>query len=290
MLDLHLHTNHSDGKLSVADTLSAFEKNGYTAISITDHDSISAYQELLNPEIRKLFKGKILIGCEVTALVNGVLIHMLAYGFDLGSAKKYLREIPLKPYVGQYVVDKTNENFKKLGIADELVYSGGSNPGTDYVTDFKKILQNNKDKVADTVLEYTMGLGNLWWGHFTDKESIFYVDFSGIYPSWQQAIKDIKKCNGLVVLAHPYTYKNNMGMIIDTLIDYIDGMECFRNGLSENQMSHLISIAESRNLIIVGGSDWHGCTTGKDIIRHPKNGFGNMDANVLGQFTGKMFI
>ncbi|MCL2228247.1 MAG: hypothetical protein FWC00_00280 [Firmicutes bacterium] len=70
-IDLHVHTNHSDGLSSVKDTLIGFENHAFDVISITDHDSIGAYAELENPDVRKFFSGKILNGCEVTALVGG---------------------------------------------------------------------------------------------------------------------------------------------------------------------------------------------------------------------------
>ena len=48
MKDLHLHTNHSDGRLSVSELLSKAEKAKLTTISITDHNTVGAYSELTN--------------------------------------------------------------------------------------------------------------------------------------------------------------------------------------------------------------------------------------------------
>ena len=58
MIDLHMHTNHSDGTDTVEELLKNAENSNLEIISITDHDSIDAYYELEKyPEIRKLYKG-----------------------------------------------------------------------------------------------------------------------------------------------------------------------------------------------------------------------------------------
>ena len=46
MIDLHMHTTHSDGSDSVEELLTKAEKLKLSLISITDHDSIDGYKEL----------------------------------------------------------------------------------------------------------------------------------------------------------------------------------------------------------------------------------------------------
>ena len=59
MIDLHLHTNHSDGSDTVKQLLQNAENKKLEIISITDHNSVGAYYELEeNPEIRNIFSGK----------------------------------------------------------------------------------------------------------------------------------------------------------------------------------------------------------------------------------------
>lgn len=54
MIDLHLHTNHSDGIDSVEELLENAERQKIEIISITDHNSVDAYYELeKNPEMRR---------------------------------------------------------------------------------------------------------------------------------------------------------------------------------------------------------------------------------------------
>ena len=88
MIDLHTHTNHSDGTLSVLELLKEAEAKKLEMISITDHDGIGAYLEMdNNPDIRKIFNGDILIGSELKTFYDGVSIEILGYGFDYHDLK-----------------------------------------------------------------------------------------------------------------------------------------------------------------------------------------------------------
>ena len=88
MIDLHMHTNHSDGTDSVEELLKNAEKQNLELISITDHDQVSAYYELEeNPSLRNLFSGKIIVGSELKTYFDKVPIEILAYGFDYKKIK-----------------------------------------------------------------------------------------------------------------------------------------------------------------------------------------------------------
>ena len=92
MIDLHTHTTHSDGSFSVRDLLQEAEKIGLTLLSITDHNKISAYEELQNPEIRNLFRGRIITGVELTTTYKGETVEILGYNFDLKKMQAFIDE------------------------------------------------------------------------------------------------------------------------------------------------------------------------------------------------------
>lgn len=58
MIDLHMHTNYSDGTCTVRELLEEAQKKKLECISITDHDTCLSYDDLRDENIRKLFKGK----------------------------------------------------------------------------------------------------------------------------------------------------------------------------------------------------------------------------------------
>ena len=82
MIDLHIHTIHSDGTASVSEVLAESERLGLKAISITDHNTVDAYKEIEDNDLRKSFSGKIIIGVELAAIVGGIEIEVLGYNID----------------------------------------------------------------------------------------------------------------------------------------------------------------------------------------------------------------
>ena len=89
MIDLHLHTNHSDGTDTVTELLEKAEELKLEIISITDHDTVEAYKELENSEIRNKFSGEILPGVEIKAIYDNHNIEVLGYGINPNNIKIY---------------------------------------------------------------------------------------------------------------------------------------------------------------------------------------------------------
>lgn len=117
MIDLHCHTTYSDGSFSVVELLKEAEKEELTLLSITDHNTIQAYYELENSDIREKFKGNILPGVEITTTYKGEIIEVLGYGFDLDTMNELLRlnvlsfeEKQLKEY------DLIKNRYREIGV------------------------------------------------------------------------------------------------------------------------------------------------------------------------------
>ncbi len=82
MIDLHIHSNYSDGTDDISDILKKAEKFGLKYISITDHNNCKAYDELNNSSIRNIFSGKIIKGIEMNTKILDIPIEVLGYGVD----------------------------------------------------------------------------------------------------------------------------------------------------------------------------------------------------------------
>ena len=87
MIDLHIHTINSDGDFTTEETLIEAEKQGVSILSFTDHNNINAYDDLKKLPVKKLFSGKIIIGCEFEFAKDGRLFDMLGFGFDIDKIK-----------------------------------------------------------------------------------------------------------------------------------------------------------------------------------------------------------
>ena len=78
-IDLHIHTNCSDGKYSVPQILEEARDLGLEYISFTDHDTDEVYYRYNKKKLEKEYGVKIINGCELTVKYKGVEIHLLAY-------------------------------------------------------------------------------------------------------------------------------------------------------------------------------------------------------------------
>lgn len=81
-VNLHIHTNCSDGKMLPSEVIDYAKKHNFETISICDHNTISAYYD----ETVKNYKN-IIKGVEFDAWHKGVLIHILGYNIDVNNEK-----------------------------------------------------------------------------------------------------------------------------------------------------------------------------------------------------------
>ncbi len=80
-IDLHLHTNFSDGKLSPDQLLKFAYENHYAYLSITDHDSTLGYQEATKHLAK--YPMDLIPGVEVSTIYQTSDVHILAYYIDV---------------------------------------------------------------------------------------------------------------------------------------------------------------------------------------------------------------
>ncbi|MCL2846432.1 MAG: PHP domain-containing protein [Firmicutes bacterium] len=243
MIDLHIHTNLSDGRLPIEEVLKIAQKTSLTTISITDHDTVAGYDILKSPEVRKLYSGKILTGIEISAIANGVLVHILGYGFDVDKMKQLLDgRIPeLLPLVA----DAMKQRFAEFGIDTDFV--------TTHIVDLANDIWD-KTELLPFAVEKTKGI---LWDHIANPASPLYLDLSEHFLTAVNAIDIIHAAGGLAVLAHPAQYYTYGMEIAETLKTHIDGIEVFHYSAKPDYREQLIKFANTNNLFITGGTDFH---------------------------------
>lgn len=261
MIDLHTHTNHSDGTDSVEELLLNAEKKKLEIISITDHDSVDAYYELENnPNLRKLFSGKILPGCEMKTHYKKVPIEVLAYGIDykklnihkadidkmqIDALEKYkviCDELGLKYDKEELYVDKNNpkKQWASFSLANELLK----------YEENKEIIKEIGDFIPTTFYRV----------HQSNINSPFYYDETVASIDLNETIKRIHEAGGLAFLAHGfvYPYENKIEVLDEILkTTEIDGLECVYTLFSKEETKIAFDLCKKYNKYSSGGSDYH---------------------------------
>lgn len=262
MIDIHSHTTYSDGSFSVEELLSEAEKLNLSLLSITDHNTVQAYYELQNPNIRDKFKGKIIPGVEITTTYKGEIIEVLGYGFDLELMQQFLENNVLtfeEKQLKEYELIKNR--YKDIGVIfDEANIQ--FNPKIEscrpaFAIEIKKYPENYKFFLNQESINTASGFTR---NEVYNPKSPLYVDESSLFPSLETAIQMIHNSGGLAFLAHTFAYSPNIAKeLLNIINNYeLDGLECFYTTFTKEQSDYLVDVCKNWRMYMSGGSDFHG--------------------------------
>ena len=234
--NLHIHTTYSDGVETIDEIIEKAKIYNFDYIAITDHDTLENMDEI------KTKNFNIIQGIEMSAKYNNETIHILGYFKDKPSDefRNYLKNESIK----------REERAKKIieGLKEyyniEIDYEDVKNEADGIIarSHIAKVICRKYGCTFDEAFDLYIG-----------DESKAYVPYDVI--TLDNAIKMLKNNNALVVLAHPILIKKTN---YKDIIDKFDGIEVYHPDHSENFKKELLNIVKERNLIITGGSDYHG--------------------------------
>ncbi|MDD2628095.1 MAG: PHP domain-containing protein [Clostridia bacterium] len=261
MIDLHIHTVHSDGKDTVKEILEKAQEIGLTTLSITDHDSVDAYEELKKLDYTKYYRGKIITGCEFSVSFMGVRIEFLGYGIDVKKIKSWLdnqyNDEKFKKQCEREFADICNScNEKGIILSKDFKYDNTVLP-VDCI--YYEIIKHNDNKEFFKKEEWD-DISLFWRKCSTDPTFPIYFDYSKITVSAKEVSKLIREAGGKVFLAHLYRYqKENKEEILEALTKQklIDGIEVYYPTFTEEQTKILENYCKRNNLLMCGGTDYH---------------------------------
>ena len=276
MIDLHTHTNYSDGTWNVKKLLEEAEKAKIEVLSITDHDTLKAYKDLENDEIKRIFNGKIISGIEFNTIYDGVTFHLLAYDFDVKKLepwviKNYEHKKPDLNKEFDYMIKSCKKNNI---IIDDIKYNISDGWPIDVIyPEIKKHLENkkffNEEEWNNIDIFYNSCV--------TNKNFPVFVDFSIHYPTADIVAEKVKEAGGKLFLAHLYRYNLNNPIYFLNLLKnkkIIDGVEVYHSSYTEEQIKKLEDYCKENKLLLSGGTDCHG---EKKKDRKIGIGYGNMN-------------
>ena len=260
--DLHVHSNRSDGVLSIGDVVEEIKKQGTTIMAITDHDGVYGVKEA--KKIAANIGGiKIIPGIEFSASgPRGEELHILGYFIDTDN-----------PGLTQLIEDvrgaRRERNVKLYEVLTEMGlhiseddFSGIPNEG--YV---------GKPLIARKLVE--KGLLKNFSEAFKDGKFLDSKEIRGIKKrkaSAEKIIRVIKEAGGLSVLAHPMKIKgigtrgsqefwSYLYNLARQLKDYgLGGLECFYPSHTQEEKEKILDIAETLDLFVTKGTDFHSLT------------------------------
>lgn len=251
LIDLHIHSQFSDGQFNVDEIVKLSKENGVGLISITDHDDITSSIELKNDTNIKDIEY--INGVELSSYIKlnerNIRLHILGYGYNEENDElnsRLLEKKELRTSVNLEYLYKLKQHFPNI-----------------FSDIFENIQCDKYITLSRLILKYLEGKDLSLNQLKSIKE--YLKNNKPIYPNYEfnvvQALKIIKQANGYAVLAHPYQYNLTTKEEIDLLKllkeNGLVGLEKYHSGDTPNGMILQDKMCNKFNLEWTLGSDFH---------------------------------
>ena len=249
-IDLHLHTTHSDGSFSAAEVVRLAHQAKVTTLAITDHDIVSGIPEAIATGAK--LGIEIIPGVEISSRVGENELHILGYFLnwqdqELSQRLASLRES--RHSRNPQIV----ERLRALGL-DVTYDEVKALAGTDAV---------GRPHIARLLMEkhYVTSAKDAFDRYLANGRPAYVARE---LPPPADAIAWIKAAGGVAVLAHP-TWATSAGEELEPLLVALKaaglgGIEVHYSTHTKRQTTKYLGLAKKLDLLITGGSDFHGIT------------------------------
>ena len=247
LVDMHLHTTASDGSFSPSEVIQRVKSSGVKVFSLTDHDTTAGVHEVEDdiPEGMEFFKG-----IEFSCKAGDIKCHILGYSYD-DNHPDFIKALAAAEAKREDKLAIRIEHLREVdGIeltADEIVeLEAIPSAGKPHIANIlmRRGITGTRTEIINRYLEYGV-------------ESRIPAEL---------AIRAIKSSGGVAIWAHPLGGENEEHMdreefeaklkVLQAI--GIEGLECFYSRYDEVETAMLLDVAESRGLLVSGGSDFHG--------------------------------
>ena len=261
MIDLHMHTTYSDGTESCTAVLKKCQEKNLNYISITDHNTALAYDELKKLDVKSLFSGKIIPGIELNTKALNIPIEILGYGIDYKKMNELVKKV--------YIPANERNKIEVKRLYDKCIQAGiilDKNCLDNYKPEmFASVFFHNEitkhEENKNILSEEAWNSSKIFYRQYmSDPKTPLYVEMDDFVPDFETASNLVRQAGGLVFIPHIFEYKKNAEPILNYILDNfnIDGIECYYTTFTPEQHDKLIKLCNERNLFISGGSDFHG--------------------------------
>lgn len=249
-IDLHMHTTVSDGTDSPQEIIAKVKDAGIVFFSVTDHDAIKGGKII--PPLLQEGDPQFITGVEFSCKDEEGQYHILGYNYDPDSPS--IQEVVDLGH--RYRMQKLQERLDFLQDEFGFVFPkeeleqlfSMDNPGKPHIGNM--MIRCGYAETKEKAI----------------KEFINKKRFLDEYVRPEEAIEGILKAGGVPVLAHP-AYGSGDQLILGDVMDHrlrkligfgLEGIEAFYSGFPEKIHASMMEFAETYNLYVTAGSDYHG--------------------------------
>lgn len=253
MIDLHVHSDHSDGTLSPEELVTLAVQTGLSTFALTDHDTVSGIGRakraatLTDDRSSKL---TVISGTEISAAYQKRDIHILGLFID-ETNPALIRALEDAVGARDHRNERMAERFRSLGIPLTLEDLRLSNPDTVITRAHfaKYLIEHHHVKTSEEAFR-----------RYLNYDAPCFVPREYMQP--ERAISLILQAGGIPVLAHPLLYKlppAELEALIKRLKEAgLAGLEVYYSSNTGFDEQICYGLANRFDLLMTGGTDFHG--------------------------------
>jgi 3',5'-nucleoside bisphosphate phosphatase len=247
LIDLHSHTNESDGTCSPAQLIGEAARAGIHILGITDHDTLRGFDKAL--PVARASGLELICGIELSTKLHGQSVHLLGYFLNDGDHAI----ADFRDWVLDMQASRRDRNIRLVARLQEL----GFNITLEEAEARGRGL-TGRPHFAQLMVEK---------GYVSTLQQAFdeYLDESAkgyVYrrePQFAEGVERIRNAGGIASLAHPVRVRGDIETLVPELCDVgMNAIEAYHSDHRPKDTALYLALAERHGLLVTGGSDFHG--------------------------------
>jgi len=245
LIDLHSHTNESDGSSSPQQLIDEAFRAGVEVLGITDHDTLTGYD--LARDAAREAGVELICGIELSTKLHGKSVHLLGY-FPSEDALG-----PFRAWVLEQQASRRERNgrlairLRELGLDVTVEEAEALGKGMTGRPHFAKLLVD-KGYVSNLRQAFDDYLDESAKGYVYRRE-----------PGFSEGVAAIRQAGGIASLAHPIRVHEDVPALMPGLCDAgLNALEAYHSDHGPAETELYLQLARRYGLLVTGGSDYHG--------------------------------
>jgi len=245
LIDLHSHTNESDGTCSPKQLIEEAARAGVTVLGITDHDTLTGFDMAREPAREAGLQ--LVCGIELSTKLHGRSVHLLGYFPDTGNLAEF-REWILDQQASRRERNvRLAARLRELGFDITLEEAEARGRG-----------MTGRPHFAEIMVEkgYVKNLRQAF-DDYLDESATGYVYRRE--PSFSEGVAAIRQAGGVSSLAHPVRVHGDVPRMMPELCEAgLTAIEAYHSDHDAQDTELYLGLARRYGLLVTGGSDYHG--------------------------------
>jgi predicted metal-dependent phosphoesterase TrpH len=245
LIDLHSHTNESDGSCSPAQLVEEAARAGVSVLGITDHDTFAGFDQA--GVFAREHGVELVCGIELSTKLRGQSVHLLGYFMRNGGAKEF-REWVLELQKARRERNvRLAARLRELGFDITIEEAEARGRGMTGRPHFAQIMMEK-----GYVTSYRQAFDD-----YLDESATAYVFRHE--PTFAEGVEHIRNSGGIASLAHPIRVRGDVPSLMPELCaSGLNALEAYHSDHGPSETAEYLDLARKYSLLVTGGSDFHG--------------------------------